>query len=58
MELGWDVLPHPPYSPDLTPPDYYLFQPPQNFLKKLLFKSEDDVKAHLDQLLTSRTAEF
>ena len=23
--LKWDVLPHPPYSPDLAPSDYYLF---------------------------------
>jgi len=24
LQLGWDVLPHPPYSPDLAPSDYYL----------------------------------
>ena len=24
-ELGFESLPHPPYSPDLTPSDYYLF---------------------------------
>ena len=25
-ELGFESLPHPPYSPDLPPSDYYLFQ--------------------------------
>ncbi|GFV48376.1 histone-lysine N-methyltransferase SETMAR [Trichonephila clavipes] len=25
LELGWDVLPHPPYCPDLEPSDYFLF---------------------------------
>jgi len=24
--LKWDVLPHPPYSPDIAPSDYWLFR--------------------------------
>ncbi|GFU91349.1 histone-lysine N-methyltransferase SETMAR [Trichonephila clavipes] len=36
-KLGWEVLMHPPYSPDLAPSDYHLFLALQNFLsdKKL-----------------------
>ncbi|GFT31651.1 histone-lysine N-methyltransferase SETMAR [Trichonephila clavipes] len=36
-ELGWEVLMHPPYSPDLAPSNYHLFLAFQNFLsdKKL-----------------------
>jgi transposase len=25
LKLKWDVLPHPPYSPDLAPSDYHSF---------------------------------
>jgi [histone H3]-lysine36 N-dimethyltransferase SETMAR len=25
LELGYQLLPHPPYSPDLAPSDFYLF---------------------------------
>ncbi|GFU80728.1 histone-lysine N-methyltransferase SETMAR [Trichonephila clavipes] len=32
LQLEWDTMPHPPYSPDLAPLDYYLFRSLQNFL--------------------------
>ncbi|GFS80936.1 histone-lysine N-methyltransferase SETMAR [Trichonephila clavipes] len=31
LQLVWDTIPHPPYSPDLAPLDYYLFRSLQNF---------------------------
>ena len=41
LQLEWDVLPHPPYSPGLAPSDYYLFWSLQNILddRDLHFKS-------------------
>jgi histone-lysine N-methyltransferase SETMAR len=30
-KLGWIVLPHPPYSPDLASSDFHLFGPGQHF---------------------------
>ena len=41
-ELGYKVLPHPPYSPDLLPTDYHLFKHPDNFLQgKCSHKQQD-----------------
>ncbi|GFV25186.1 histone-lysine N-methyltransferase SETMAR [Trichonephila clavipes] len=31
LQLEWDTMPHPLYSPDLAPSDYYLFRSLQNF---------------------------
>ena len=33
QDLGWEVLPHPPYSPDLAPSDYHFFRSLANNLK-------------------------
>jgi transposase len=32
LKLKWDVLLHPPYSPDLAPSDYHLFGPMKGVL--------------------------
>ncbi|KOX74047.1 Histone-lysine N-methyltransferase SETMAR [Melipona quadrifasciata] len=46
---AWDVLPHPPYSPDLAPSDYYLFLSLKNSLRGKSFKSIGEIKTHLDE---------
>lgn len=33
MELNMEVFPHPPYSPDLDPSDYYPLKSLQHFRK-------------------------
>jgi transposase len=39
------VLAHPPYSPDLTPCDYWLFSHVKEHLRGKQFNSEDDINA-------------
>lgn len=46
-ELGWDVLKHPPYSPDVAPSDYHLFRSLEHFLRGRRFTKDDDVRQAL-----------
>lgn len=58
LELGWNVLSHPPYSPDLEPSDYHLFRSLQNSLNGKIFNNVDDVKSHLIQFFNSKDQTF
>ena len=42
IELGYELLPHPPYSPDLTPCDLFLF--PNLKMSLVMQKFESNVK--------------
>ena len=44
QQLGWEVLPRPPYSPDLTSSDSHLFGPLKEFLGGQHFSTNDEVK--------------
>ena len=44
LELGWKVMPHLLYSPDLAPSDYHLFRSLQNHLNVKTFDSNEAVK--------------
>ena len=44
-ELCFELLPHPPYSPDLAPSDYWLFADLKKMLRGKRFGSSDEVIA-------------
>ena len=58
LEFGWDLLPHPPYSPDLAPSDYYLFRSLRNSLDGKKFDNDANVRLYLDHFFTSRYQKF
>jgi histone-lysine N-methyltransferase SETMAR len=41
--MGWTVLPHPPYSPDLAPSDFHLFGSLKDALRGTHFEDDNSV---------------
>ena len=58
LQLGWEVLVHPPYSPDMAPTDFHLFNSLSNFLRGHQFADESEVNAMLDNLFDSKPQEY
>ncbi|GFX11025.1 mariner Mos1 transposase [Trichonephila clavipes] len=56
--LGWEVLGHPPYSPDIAPSDYYLFRSLQNYLTEKKFKSFESVSKAVADYFNSKDENF
>ena len=56
--LKWKVLPHPPYSPDIPPSDYYLFRSTAHGLSDQQFRSYEDIEKWLDSWIASKDKHF
>ena len=46
--LKWEVLPHPPYSPDIGPSDFHLFRSMTHGLSEQQFTSYENTKNWVD----------
>jgi histone-lysine N-methyltransferase SETMAR len=57
-QLGWEVLDHPPYSPDLAPSDYKAFRSLQNWLNGKEFATEEELRQSVQEWMDSRPAGF
>ncbi len=55
---GFKLLPHPPYSPDLAPSDFYLFAHLKRYLRGAHFNSKCDVENAVNEFFASQTPLF
>ncbi|XP_035232951.1 histone-lysine N-methyltransferase SETMAR-like [Stegodyphus dumicola] len=58
QQLGWETLPHPPYSPDLVPTNYHLFHTLNNHLHAKSFNNGPHLKKALTDFFAFKTPEF
>jgi [histone H3]-lysine36 N-dimethyltransferase SETMAR len=58
MQLGWELLPHPPYSPDLSPSGYHLFLSLDNHMRGKEFRNVMDLKMEVSQFFDNKNDAF
>ncbi|GFT81408.1 hypothetical protein TNCV_3672871 [Trichonephila clavipes] len=54
----WETLQHPPYSPDLSPDDFPIFEKLKKHLKVTSFVSDDAMKESVIDYLNQQPTEF
>jgi histone-lysine N-methyltransferase SETMAR len=58
QELDWEILPHPPYSPDFAPSDDHFFGSLSNNLRRVSSNNDAELKNWLDEFFTTKPADF
>ena len=58
VTVGWQVLIHPSYSPDIASLDFHFFWSLQNSLNGKNFNSLVDCKRHLEQFFAPKGTKF
>lgn len=57
-QFEWEIMAHPPYSPDLVPSDYHPFRSLQSHLNGKFFNSEYNVRKELDLFFRLKQKSF
>ena len=58
QDLSFECLPHPPYSPDLAPSDFYVFGPLKEVMGCKSFRSNEEVQRAVHEWLRSQPKDF
>lgn len=56
--LGWKILEHPPYSPDMSPSDFYLFRALEHWLRGKKFTTIEEMRESLTEFFDSKDREW
>ncbi|KOC70651.1 Histone-lysine N-methyltransferase SETMAR [Habropoda laboriosa] len=57
-QLGTEILPYPPHSPNLFPIDFHFFRLLDNFLTQKRFRKQKDIENAFQQFLSFRDLDF
>ena len=57
-KLGYKVLPHPPYSPDLLLNNYHFFKCLDNFLQRKYFHNQQDAENAFQEFIQPQGTDF
>jgi histone-lysine N-methyltransferase SETMAR len=57
-DLGFHVIPHPPYSPDLAPSDFYLFSAMKSAIRGRNYNNSLDIQRDIEKWIDSKPAKF
>ena len=57
-ELGYEILPHQPYLPNLSPADYHFFKHLNNILQGKHFHNQQDAENAFQEFIESRSTDF
>ena len=58
VKLGWEVLSHSAYSPDLAPSDYHLFRSMEHFFREKTFTDVASIQKDVAQFFDLKPASF
>ena len=57
-QLGFNILSHPPYSPDISPSDFYLFHPMKDSIRDKDYTRQEEIVSDLTQWFAAKPNSF
>ena len=55
---GYELIPHPAYSPDLAPSDFFLFPNLEKDIRGLHFRSDEEVVTAVEEWVNGKDPDF